>query len=62
MWQRLSTEKKQEYEHLCYIIQKLSREIDQLEKEQKDINEINQRLEVALNNCFDFIRREFYDK
>lgn len=57
---RLSAEKKQEYDHLCYVIQKLSEEIDRLEREQKDTKEAHKRLEVALNNCLAFVRREFY--
>lgn len=59
---RLSGKKKQEYEQLCHVIQELTQEMDRLREEQRDLTEANNRLEVAVNNCFEFVRHEIYNK
>lgn len=59
---RLTVKKRQEYDALCDKIRELSLEYDLLDKEKKDITEINKRLGMLLDQCFAFVRREYYNK
>ncbi|QDR80573.1 hypothetical protein [Sporomusa termitida] len=59
---RLTVNKRQEYDDLCDKIRELSLEYDLLDKEKKDITEINKRLGMLLDKCFAFVRREYYNK
>lgn len=57
---KLSYTKKLEYDNLCAVIRNLSAEIEHLQKAGQDTSEIDKKLGIALEKCFEFVRREFY--
>lgn len=62
MSRRLAKQKWREYDELCDEIGKLMQELNRLEREHKDTAKTNEQLEMVLDRCFVFVRREFNQK